>query len=73
MKPKKKVAVLFSGFIRNWKETIDNFDNNIIQSNSDEYEFHIYATTYNITDRYDETPDSFRETISQNEFDELKD
>jgi hypothetical protein len=75
MKPKKKkkVAVLFSGFIRNWKETIDNFNKNIILSNSDEYEFHTYAATYDITDRYDETPDSHREVILENEFDELKD
>lgn len=68
---KKRVAILFSGFIRNWRDTCDNFLTNFIEFNKEQFNFDCYATTYGITDRYNQEKNN-REIITDFEKEELK-
>ena len=49
---KKKVAILISGFIRNWKDTYEELLKNVIEYNSDMYEFELHCVPYSRTNRY---------------------
>jgi hypothetical protein len=68
---KKRIAVLFSGFVRNWEETCNNFLKNVIDNNKEHYIFDCYAVTYTITDRYTK-PAGFREYLSDFEIQQIK-
>tara|TARA_R100000805_G_scaffold18718_1_gene24413 strand:- start:216 stop:956 length:741 start_codon:yes stop_codon:yes gene_type:complete len=68
---KKHIAVLFSGFVRNWKETYTNFLKNVIDNNKHHYTFDCYAVTYTVTDRYDK-PADFKEYLSDFEIQQIK-
>lgn len=49
---KKKIAILLTGFVRNWKDTINNLIVNFVSKNDERFEFDLYGVTYNITDDY---------------------
>ena len=68
---KKRIAVLFSGFVRNWEETCSNLLKNVIGNNQEHYIFDCYGVTYTITDRYTK-PAGFREYLSNFEIQQIK-
>lgn len=68
---KKKVAILFTGFIRNWFETCDSFLENVVEFNKDKYDIDIFGVTLDETNRYSGNRNYF-EQIKESEFDNLK-
>lgn len=68
---KKRIAVLFSGFVRNWEETYSNFLKNVIHNNEEHCTFDCYAVAYTITDRYTK-PAGLTEYLSNFEIQQIK-
>ena len=68
---KIKVAILISGFVRNWDETYKSLLNNLIEYNSENYQFDIFCLTYDRTTRYSKERSEI-EQVSDEEFEKLK-
>lgn len=66
----KKVAVFFTGFIRNWKDNQESFRKHFVVQNYKEYDIDVYINSYLQTDRYHLSPDDLVE-ISEDEFKQI--
>jgi hypothetical protein len=66
----KKIAVFFTGFIRNWKDNCESFKKYFVNTNCARYDIDVYVNSYLQTDRYYLSENQLLE-VSKDEFKEL--